>query len=234
MIGFALGLLHANAVEWVTHKYVLHGLGKRKGSMWRFHWAQHHRAARKHGMYDKAYEEPPWKWSAGGKETAGIALLAAVHLPLVTVAPYFTAGVLVASVNYLYRHRKCHRDVEWGKKHMPAHVAHHMAENQDTNWCVSYPWMDKLLGTYELMAPEALAAVRADTGSASEAARSEAAEEEARTGSEPSQQSDGPAAPLPGLGDAGRITSKVVTSLSTSAAEGPATVSVLRKMPASA
>ena len=147
MIGFALGMLHANAVEWLTHKYVLHGLGKHKGSMWRFHWAQHHRIARKNGMYDKSYEEPFWRWSARGKEIAGIFGLALLHLPLIKVAPYFTIGVLFSSGNYLYRHRKAHIDVEWGKKHMPHHWDHHMGENQDANWCVSYPWLDWVLGT---------------------------------------------------------------------------------------
>jgi hypothetical protein len=150
VVGIALGLLHANAVEWLTHKYVLHGLGRKKGSLWRFHWAQHHRIARKNGMFDKSYEEPFWRWSARGKEIAGIVGLAAVHLPLFKIAPFFTAAVLFSSGNYLYRHRKAHVNVEWGKKHMPHHYDHHMGPNQDANWCVSYPWFDWLLGTREL------------------------------------------------------------------------------------
>jgi Fatty acid hydroxylase superfamily len=147
VIGFALGLLHANAVEWLTHKYVLHGLGKHKGSIWRFHWAQHHRIARKNAMYDKSYEEPFWRWRARGKEIAGILGLAVLHLPLVKVAPFFTLGVVLSSFNYLYRHRKAHLEVEWGKQHMPHHWDHHMGANQDANWCVCYPWFDWVLGT---------------------------------------------------------------------------------------
>ena len=147
--GFALGLLHANAVEWLTHKYVLHGLGKHKGSLWRFHWAQHHRIARKNGMYDKSYEQPFWVWNARGKEIVGIFGMALLHLPLIKIAPFFTAAVLFSSGNYLYRHRKAHIDLEWGKKHMPHHYDHHMGPNQDANWCVSYPWLDLLLGTRE-------------------------------------------------------------------------------------
>jgi hypothetical protein len=98
-------------------------------------------------MYDKTYEEPFWRWKARGKEIAGIAGLALLHLPLIKVAPYFTAAVLVSSGNYLYRHRKAHLDVEWGKKHMPHHWDHHMGPDQDANWCVSYPWFDWILGT---------------------------------------------------------------------------------------
>lgn len=153
VVGIALGLLHANAVEWLTHKYVLHGLGRKKGSMWRFHWAQHHRIARKNAMFDKSYEEPFWRWSARGKEIAGILGLAALHLPLFKIAPFFTAAVMFSSGNYLYRHRKAHVDVEWGKKHMPHHYDHHMGPNQDANWCVSYPWFDWLLGTREVTKP---------------------------------------------------------------------------------
>lgn len=161
LLGVALGLLHANAVEWLTHKYVLHGLGRKKGSLFRFHWAQHHRIARRHAMYDKSYEAPFYSWRDRGKEIVGIMGLAALHLPLIQVAPYFTVAVLFSSGNYLYRHRKAHIDVEWGKKHMPHHWDHHMGSNQDANWCVSYPWFDWLLGTREPAAPKPPAQIRA-------------------------------------------------------------------------
>jgi sterol desaturase/sphingolipid hydroxylase (fatty acid hydroxylase superfamily) len=91
-----------------------------------------------------------------------------VHLPLLWVAPYFTFAVLFSSFNYLYRHRKAHIDVEWGKKHMPHHYDHHMGPNQDANWCVSYPWFDWILGTRvrsdakpKRVAPRAKSAARA-------------------------------------------------------------------------
>lgn len=143
------GMLHANVVEWVVHKYVLHGLGKQKGSLWRFHWAQHHRIARKSAMYDKTYQEPFWSWSARGKEIAGIGFLALLHVPMFWVSPWFAGAVMFSSWNYLYRHRKAHVDIEWGKRHMPHHWDHHMGANQDANWCVSYPWFDLLVGTRE-------------------------------------------------------------------------------------
>ena len=72
---------------------------------------------------------------------------ASVHVITWPEAAWFTAAVIFSSFNYLYRHRKAHLDVEWGKKHMPHHYDHHMGENQDANWCVSYPWLDLLLGT---------------------------------------------------------------------------------------
>ncbi len=40
-------------------------------------------------------------------------------------------------------------DPEWGKEHLPWHYDHHMGPNQDSNWCVTKPWFDDLLGTRE-------------------------------------------------------------------------------------
>ncbi|MBW2687309.1 MAG: hypothetical protein JRE19_15565 [Deltaproteobacteria bacterium] len=42
MIGFPVGLLYSNAGEWFIHRYVLHGRGRNKQSVWSFHWHDHH------------------------------------------------------------------------------------------------------------------------------------------------------------------------------------------------
>lgn len=147
MIGLALGLLYANAVEWVAHKYVLHNLGKKRGSLWAFHWANHHKSARTNEMFDEDYAKAFWKWEAGGKETLALGVLLGAHAPLAAVAPWFTAALWYSSANYLYKHRRCHVDVEWGRTHMPHHYDHHMGRDQDANWCVTQPWFDWLLGT---------------------------------------------------------------------------------------
>ncbi len=149
MIGLPLGLLYANAVEWVVHKYVLHGMGKKKDSFFAFHWRNHHKNCRRYANYDPDYEKPWYDWRSRGKEAGGILALMAVHLPLAPVAPWFTAAVCYASFNYLYKHEKCHVDVEWGKKHMRSHYDHHMGKNQDMNWCVTQPWFDYIMGTRE-------------------------------------------------------------------------------------
>lgn len=147
MIGFPLGLVYSNAIEWVVHKYALHGLGKRKGSFWAFHWVGHHRNSRRHGMIDSDYRKPLSDWNGRGKEAACIGLLCAAHLPLAGVWPYFTAAVCYSGFNYLYKHRKAHLDPQWALKHMKWHVDHHMGKNQDANWCVTKPWFDYVLGT---------------------------------------------------------------------------------------
>ena len=33
-----LGLVLGNLIEWVVHKYFLHDLGKKKASLFSFHW----------------------------------------------------------------------------------------------------------------------------------------------------------------------------------------------------
>jgi len=68
-------------------------------------------------------------------------------VPLVGVAPWFTATVWYSGLNYLYKHRKAHLDTEWGKQHLRHHYDHHMGKNQDANWCVTHPFMDWVMGT---------------------------------------------------------------------------------------
>ena len=89
MIGIPVGLLVANAAEWLTHKYVLHGVGKRKTSVWHFHWNEHHRACRKGNHRDPDYERSVFGNHAQGKEALALALAAASQAPLLPVAPFY-------------------------------------------------------------------------------------------------------------------------------------------------
>jgi sterol desaturase/sphingolipid hydroxylase (fatty acid hydroxylase superfamily) len=147
MLGIPLGLLYSNAGEWLIHKYVLHGLGKKKGSFFSFHWAEHHRAARKHDFFDPDYQRSVFGQHAQGKEALAIAALMIAHAPLLPVAPVFTATVWYSALNYFYKHRRAHLDPEWAKRHLKHHFDHHMGREQDANWCVTKPWFDYLLGT---------------------------------------------------------------------------------------
>jgi len=149
MIGIPLGLLYSNMSEWVIHKYVLHGLGQnKKRPLWSFHWHEHHKNARMNEQRDPNYTKPPFKeWNAQSKELLGLVGLAAVHLPLLPVAPFFTLTVWYCGINYYRVHKRSHLDPEWGKKHVPWHVDHHMGPDQNTNWCVTKPWFDHVMGT---------------------------------------------------------------------------------------
>jgi len=153
MIGIPVGLLYANASEWLLHRYVLHAIGKRKESYWSFHWHDHHRASRKEDFYDASYEGGSWRRDAKGgltsqgKESLALVALSAAHLPLLPIAPFFTATVIWSAIHYHRVHRRSHLDPEWAREHLPWHYDHHMGPDQNANWCVSFPWFDHIMGT---------------------------------------------------------------------------------------
>lgn len=147
MIGIPVALLYANAFEWWAHKHLLHGLGKTKHSFFAFHFFDHHRAARKHGMRDDGYAQGVFGGAPQRKEALLLTGLVAVHLPLMPVAPFFTATVAYSAVNYWRTHKRAHLDPAWADAHLPWHVEHHMGRNQDANWCVTHPFFDHLMGT---------------------------------------------------------------------------------------
>ena len=143
-----MGLAYANASEWLIHKYVLHGAGRRRRSFWSFHWLQHHRVVRLRAFHDPDYRLPLFRsWNAQSKEAACLAGLAVAHLPLAPVAPFFTGTALYCIWNYYRVHRRSHLDPAWAREHLPWHYDHHMGPNQDANWCVTKPWCDELMGT---------------------------------------------------------------------------------------
>ena len=147
LLGFPLGLLAENAGEWVMHRYVLHGLGKDPNSVWNYHWVEHHHLSRCHGMIDPGYREWPIRWNTQGKEFAFLLMVALAHLPLIWVVPGYAAGMYAALILYYYRHRKAHLDPEWAQRHLPWHYRHHMGAHSDANWCITWTWCDRLLGT---------------------------------------------------------------------------------------
>ena len=147
-IAIPLALLYANMIEWVIHKYVLHGLGRKKGSMWSFHWHEHHKISRKCGGLDLAYANKRWwKLDSVGKERLGLFLLLVLHSPVVFYYPLAYFALVYSTIKYFYVHRKTHTDIEWAKTHAPWHYDHHMGRNQDANWCVTKPWFDYVMGT---------------------------------------------------------------------------------------
>jgi sterol desaturase/sphingolipid hydroxylase (fatty acid hydroxylase superfamily) len=149
MIGIPIALFASNATEWLVHKYVLHGQGRRKRSFWSFHWHEHHKEARAHGMLDPTYERPVLGWHAQGKEALGLLGMGILVLPLFPIAPFFTATSIYASINYYRVHKRAHKDPAWARANVPWHVDHHLGPNQDANWCVTKPWFDILMGTRE-------------------------------------------------------------------------------------
>ena len=91
MIGIPIALLWANASEWITHKYLLHGVGLKKGAPFNYHFYEHHRAVRQHDGGDPGYDRSVLGWHAQGKEVLGLVVAAAFYAPLFPIAPFFTA-----------------------------------------------------------------------------------------------------------------------------------------------
>lgn len=147
MIGILVGLVYFNAGEWFAHKYILHGLGKNKKSFQAYHWHDHHQHARKFDLYDPDYEGAFWQSKNQFKEAAQLILIAAAHLPLLSIFPFFTLTVVASAWNYFRVHKKAHLHPEWARKHLAWHVDHHLGRNQDANWCVTHPLFDYVMGT---------------------------------------------------------------------------------------
>jgi len=147
MIGIPLALAASNITEWLVHKHVLHGRGKKKGSFWSFHWHDHHKNVRRNEHRDPSYERSAFGWHAQGKEALGLAGIALAQLPLLPVAPFWTATVWYTVIRYYRLHKRSHLDPEWAREHLPWHYDHHMGPDQDANWCVTNPWFDEVMGT---------------------------------------------------------------------------------------
>lgn len=147
VLGVLIGLVYANIIEWLTHKYILHGLGRRRESHWSFHWHEHHGFVRRHEHRDESYLLPWWRSEKRAKEVKGLALGALVHTPLILWAPSFVLTLWASAVVYYVVHKRSHLDVEWARRWLPWHYDHHMGPDQDANWCVTWPLADHLFGT---------------------------------------------------------------------------------------
>jgi hypothetical protein len=154
-------------LEWLVHRYVLHGLGRSKKSFWSFHWHEHHRNSRT-SMIDPNYQHPWWNTSLAGsrwKEPFGLAVGWLVHLLGVsgalwalgalgnaTVLEYFVplaaaSGWLLLLLGahgllYYFVHRSSHRDDLWARGWAQGHRSHHLSpqgKHRD-NWTVTWWW----------------------------------------------------------------------------------------------
>ncbi len=147
MIGAPIGYLYGHLAEWFIHKYILHGWGKNKNSLFSFHFYEHHRASRLNNFKDSAYSESIFQWNQISKEIFYLTLLISAHIPLFIFFPFFTSALFYSALEYYYLHRKSHLDPEWAREHLPWHFDHHMALTQDMNWGVRSDWVDQMFKT---------------------------------------------------------------------------------------
>jgi len=150
LIQILIGVLYASLVEWLVHNYILHGLGKRKNSIWSFHWHEHHHNSRKYNFVDSSYLQPFYSGSRF-KEILGLLVLALAQSWLLLWFPWFVFTTWTYCAVYLWAHRKSHLEPEWCKRWLPWHYDHHCGKNQDKNWGVVLPIWDYVLGTRKTM-----------------------------------------------------------------------------------
>jgi hypothetical protein len=142
------GILYANLLEWIIHKYVLHRTGKNKKSYFYFHWYVHHQAARKNNFIDPEYNEYFWKKGLHRKrEIVGLFLLGVVHAWIMFVLPWMGASAICWIFVYYFVHKWSHKNPSWGRKWLSWHYDHHMGIDQNKNWCVTLPIWDYVFRT---------------------------------------------------------------------------------------
>jgi hypothetical protein len=147
MLGIPLGLLAANAFEWYAHNKILHEAGRDKKGQAHYHW-DHHREVRRHDFKEAQYEHFFGEdYDRHRFEVEALVKVSLMVSPLFPVAPFFTATLWYSAWNYYHCHRKAHENPEWAREHLSWHVDHHLGRNQDTNWCVTKPWFDYIMGT---------------------------------------------------------------------------------------
>lgn len=143
---FLVAATLASLGEWITHKYILHGLGKKKDSWFHYHWT-HHNRARRHSNFDIQYEDNIATSTDIKKEILAVAGVMVIMLPIAFFWLSCYLFMLGFAFLYYFLHKKSHLDVQWGKRWMPWHYDHHMGINQDSNWCVTNPMWDYILRT---------------------------------------------------------------------------------------
>lgn len=143
-----LGCLYGNFMEWFLHKYILHGLGQKPKSKFSFHWLQHHRLVRIKKYRDPSYDRDSlFAWNPRTQEIAWLGVVAALHAPVFWLAPVFGVTTLLWTVFYYLVHFISHKRPAIGKKYFRHHYEHHMGEDQEKNFCVTFPLMDYVFGT---------------------------------------------------------------------------------------
>ena len=128
--------------EYLTHKHILHNYRLFK-TAFRNHFKVHHGTSRKNGMIDPGYET----LVSSRFEVIGLTVIALLHLPVCFLSPLFYFVLIANLAHYYYTHRRSHIDIEWGRENIPWHYAHHMGKNQNINWGVRLPIIDKVLKT---------------------------------------------------------------------------------------
>jgi sterol desaturase/sphingolipid hydroxylase (fatty acid hydroxylase superfamily) len=143
---FLFGFMYANFIEVFVHWFFLHKLGKKKSSIFSFHWKRHHRISRQKNMIDEDYRKPFYT-KERYMEVLSLIILLSCHIPFLFVIPAAFVGMGTYLLAYYFIHKYCHYNTENAKKWFKGHYLHHMGKNQDSNWGTILPFADWILGT---------------------------------------------------------------------------------------
>jgi len=139
IITFVLGVLYANVIEYIVHRYLFHGLGRKRNSIFAFHLREHHLIAKRNEFIDK---------KISNNEIIGIPLILAAHIPIIFFAPYFYIAASLYGIAFILVHNIIHRNPGIAQKYFWWHWNHHMS-NQNKSWAVVVPILDKIIGSLE-------------------------------------------------------------------------------------
>lgn len=144
-VSFFIALIVTNFMEWATHKWVLHGLGKRKNSWFKYHW-QHHAISRKNNFQDPDYKLGFFNSWAIRREVFGLAAMLLFNINWLFIWPMLFYWFCFFTILYYVVHKYSHNNPEMAKKYLRWHYDHHQGL-QNANWCVTLPLFDYILGT---------------------------------------------------------------------------------------
>ena len=138
-VAVLVGILYANIVEYLVHKHLFHGLGKKASSIFAFHLRGHHLVSRRDGFVDMRISK---------NEFFGMPIAVLFHSPLLFLSPVFFWTITSYAVLFIAIHNMLHKKPRLAKKYFWWHWNHHMG-NQNKSWGVVLPITDLLMGTLE-------------------------------------------------------------------------------------
>jgi hypothetical protein len=133
------GVFYANLVEYIVHRYLFHGYGKKGSSVFAFHIREHHLTATRNGFIDLR---------ASRKELIGMPIAILIHTPLWLLSPTLFLTVSIYGILFVVIHNMLHRHPVFAKRYFWWHWNHHM-RNQNKSWGVVLPLTDIITGTLE-------------------------------------------------------------------------------------
>ena len=136
---FLLGIIIANVIEYSVHRYIFHGWGKKRKSMFAFHLREHHLIARRNKFLDN---------KVSVKEIFGLPALLIVLLPLYFLSSALYFGLAVYALLFFILHNIQHKFPNVAKKYFWWHWNYHM-KNQNKSWNVVLPITDLVMGTLQ-------------------------------------------------------------------------------------